>query len=165
MEFNDKLMKRIWDNIDKTETCWLSKYAIDKKGYTHIGIDNKIYKIYKFHRVMLFWSDQSKTTEFNDGKNWQGCHTCPNKHCVNPAHLYWGTPQDNSNDSIKFGTQVFGERCPRAKLTEIQVKEIRAKYPNGNITQRQLSIEYGVNTSAINNILNGRRWNTYHTPD
>jgi hypothetical protein len=161
MEFDEKLMKRIWSHIEKTDTCWLGKYAPNTKGYTNIGIGNMIYR---FHRIMLFWSDQSQTAKFKDGENWQACHTCPNKHCVNPAHLYWGTPQDNSNDSIKFGTQIFGERCPRAKLTEIQVKEIRAKYANGNITQRQLSIEYGVNPPAINNIINGRRWNTYQIP-
>ncbi len=158
MEFDEKLMKRIWLHIDKTDTCWLSKYRIQEKGYTSTSVGSKIYK---FHRVMLLWSDQTKITEFNDTKNWLACHKCRNRHCVNPDHLYWGTPQDNSNDAIKEGTQVFGERCFRAKLTEIQVKEIRAKYANGNITQRQLSIEYGVNPSAINNIINGRRWNTY----
>ena len=162
MEFDDKLMKRIWANIDKTETCWLSKYAINSKGYTRIRINKK--SPINFHRLMLFWNDQSKTAEFNDKKNWYACHTCCHKHCVNPAHLYWGTPQNNSDDMVKDGTSPAGSNHGLSKLTEAQVLEIRAKHSkrkhhnDREISASTLAKEYGVDKSSIKYILARRTW-------
>lgn len=161
MEFNDELMKRIWDHIDKTETCWLSKYAIEKTGYTYILINHKHVG---FHRLMLFWSDQSKTAELADGKKWQTCHTCRHRHCVNPAHLYWGTAKDNSDDRVKDGTNMIGSKNAQSKLTETQILEIRAKYSkrknhnDSEISASTLAKEYGVDKSTIRMIVCGKRW-------
>lgn len=156
MDFNEKLMKRIWLAINKTDSCWLSKYAKTPDGYTVIWINGENQK---FHRVMLFWNDQTKISEFNSSINikaceWKACHTCPNKHCVNPAHLYWGTAMDNMRDRVKDGTNCAGEKCATAKLTQIQVDEIRAKYKP--VTYKSLANEYGKSYNEICNIVRGR---------
>jgi hypothetical protein len=166
MEFDEKLMKRIWAHIDKTDTCWLSNYTKTPDGYTVIWINGENQK---FHRVMLFWSDQSQTAKFNSSINikaceWKACHTCPNKHCVNPAHLYWGTALDNMRDRVKDGTDCAGEKCATAILTEQQVVEIRAKYAtkkgkyDKTVTTNKLAAEYGVSKSNITMIVNRYSW-------
>lgn len=165
MDFNEKLMKRIWKYIDKTDTCWLSKYSIKSTGYTDIGISkNNTTKNIHFHRVMLFWNDQTKTAEFADGKNWLACHNCRNRHCVNPDHLYWGTPLDNGHDKIRDETNGAGINNNKNKLTEQQILEIREKYSkkqgknDRTVTTRKLAKEYGVNRATMYNIVSRKLW-------
>lgn len=78
------------------------------------------------------------------------CHTCDNKLCVNPAHLYVGTRQDNARDAKERGLY----RCPTRKLTDEQVLAIRASEARG----ADLAREYGVDRSAITNIRKRKRW-------
>jgi len=162
MDFNETLMTRIWKHIEKTDTCWISKYeSRDVGGHSRIRINDKMCQ---FHRIMLFWSDQSKTTEFADYKKWYACHKCRNPDCVNPEHLYWGTPDSNSKDKIRDGTTNQGEKSNTCKLTNEKVLEIRAKYAtkksshSKDITYKTLALEYNMCWSAIQRIVSGKSW-------
>src|SRR3990167_8748892 len=55
-------------------------------------------------------------------------HDCDIACCVNPDHLYIGTNKDNVRDRVIRGRSapVNKERAPNAKLTQLQVDEIRA---------------------------------------
>lgn len=90
-------------------------------------------------------------------------HSCGNGHlgCVNPRHLRWATPSQNTLDSIAHGTHPAaysaGSAHPNAKLTEAMVLEIRAKLAGGN-GPADLAREYGVCASAISQIKARRAW-------
>lgn len=81
-------------------------------------------------------------------------HRCDNPACVRPHHLFLGTQQDNLKDMRSKGRHVRGEMQPRAKLTEIAVRDIRAS----NESSRMLANRYGVNTEAINRVKKRLRW-------
>lgn len=91
-------------------------------------------------------------------KGLQACHTCRNKKCCNPNHIYAGTAKQNSADKIKDGTHQEGESCPHHILSERQVLEIRRRYKEENISQRTIAKEYGVTRGAITGIVKRKTW-------
>ena len=81
----------------------------------------------------------------------------------NPAdnrleNLAWGTHRQNQADRIAHGTLPFGVTHPLAKLTEEQVRAIRAEYAAGGITQPALGAKYGVSGSTIGDIVRRETW-------
>lgn len=87
-------------------------------------------------------------------------HRCDNPPCVNPHHLFLGTNTDNVHDMIAKGRNRTGESHTNAKLTESDVNEIRRIYERGDMERgaRPLARKYGVSSTAISNIVQGRVW-------
>jgi len=86
------------------------------------------------------------------------CHKCDNTLCVNPNHLFAGTPKENSEDMVNKGRSCYGEKNPSASLSESDVKDIRFKYFNNRGTHRSLAKEYGVGKTTIGRIIRYENW-------
>lgn len=88
-------------------------------------------------------------------------HTCDNRRCCNPDHLYEGTVVDNARDRQKRGRGkgmfVSGAEHPSAKLTQDQVMAIRAVPHECNVALK-LAAQYGVSSTTIKNIRLGKQW-------
>jgi hypothetical protein len=87
-------------------------------------------------------------------------HRCDTPLCVNPKHLFLGTHQDNMADmhAKRRGSKLRGEQKWNAKLTEDDVREIRAAYRNGNTSRRKLAAQFGMSRTHIGNIVRGEKW-------
>jgi hypothetical protein len=85
------------------------------------------------------------------------CHHCDNKFCVNPGHLFLGTPGDNMRDRDQKGRQSQADQSPHAKLTSTQVRAIRKRLLRGE-GLRTIAARYGVSPAAIWWIRAGRHW-------
>lgn len=88
----------------------------------------------------------------------EAAHSCGRGHdgCVSPLHLRWATGAENQADRLAHGTASLGTKHPRAKLTEADVRLIRAQA--GSMTNTELAAAFGVTKQNITSILKGSTW-------
>lgn len=88
----------------------------------------------------------------------QAAHSCGKGHrgCVNPRHLRWATPAENTADKKEHGTIPRGAKHPLARLTESQVAEIRALVgiERPTVTARRMGVSY----RHLRKIVTNTRW-------
>lgn len=154
-------LERFWSRVDKRDPCECWPWTgCDMRGY---GVFHVGKKMYLATRVMWMLTNG----EIGDGLF--ACHHCDNPPCVNPAHLFLGTHQDNMADRNRKGRAhrgpranieniARGEAVYGAKLTPELVREIRAVYAAGGVTQRQLARRYGMAQCPIRHVIIRKTW-------
>lgn len=144
------IKERIESMVDKCGGCWNWKGHKSLFGYGQIKINGSQQMA---HRV---------TYELYVGRIPKGLcvlHKCDNPSCCNPDHLFLGTMKDNVIDCMKKGRRSNrkGENNNNAKLTEIQVKEIRRKHESG-ARGVELAREYNVSKQTISSVVCRIAW-------
>lgn len=86
------------------------------------------------------------------------CHSCDNKICVNPKHLWLGTAKENTQDAVSKGRMARGSKHHNAKLNEYKVSWIKQLLDTKRYTQRTIASVFGVHSAAISSIKHGRTW-------
>lgn len=84
------------------------------------------------------------------------CHSCDNRNCVNPEHLFIGSRKDNMQDCQKKGRTARGSKLSK-KLKDEDVIQIRKLYQNG-IKNKELAKKFGVTHSNIRKIVTKETW-------
>lgn len=139
---------RFWSYVDKSggpDACWPWTGTIDK-GYGVLTIrvgDGR--RVIGAHRLSLNLAG----VDVPDGMH--ACHHCDNPQCVNPRHLYAGTPLDNVHDALNRGRHYQA-------LTEDDVRELRRRYVPYKIGYRVLAKEFGVGDMTVRDAIHGITW-------
>lgn len=151
------LESRFWGKVDQQgpDDCWEWQASLDTRGYGNFGVPRSDgtgrFIMQRAHRVA--WELVNGPLL---GSAQHLCHTCDNRKCVNPAHLFIGNPKLNMADCASKGrfNDRKGENNPRAKLTQQDVQTIRAS----DLPHSQLAKQYGVAKSVIGYARAGVTW-------
>jgi len=147
----EQFMERV--SPEPNTGCWLWTAAMAGNGYPMAWHDGKVRLA---TRISLMLHGRAP----RDAKEC-AMHRCDTPLCVNPSHLFLGTQLDNIRDMDAKGRRgyahVYGERQGLSKLTEAQVREIRALSAAG-WTQIALGLRYGIDNSTVAQIVHRRTW-------
>lgn len=138
-----------WAATRETDDCIPWPFAKGKYGHPIVAIDGR--STVACREVLL------RTQGPPPSPRHQAAHApvvCHNPSCVNPRHLRWASPSENSADRHLDGTHHQGERVNGARLTVEQVVAIRADQRG----HREIAMEYGIDTSHVSGIKSRRTW-------
>lgn len=127
------------------EACWPFLGAGKGNGYGNVTVEGSNTTAHR-HSYELFCGPVPEEMDV--------CHTCDNRWCVNPDHLFIGTRQDNVEDCRMKGRASGGNR---KHLTEAQVQEIWRRL-NGGQSARKISNDLDINYHTISAIRAGRSY-------
>lgn len=154
---------RFWEKVLKAGAgdCWEWTAAKKGIGYGQIARGRKGAGPITAHRLSY---------EIHHGPVPNGrfvCHTCDNPGCVNPAHLYAGSPADNMRDRKQRGRATGGRpvgsvpsggNSPTAKITEQDARKIIEW--QGSV--REIAKIFGISESQARRIRSGKQWGHLH---
>lgn len=80
------------------------------------------------------------------------CHSCDNPSCIEPGHLFAGTPVENQADMRRKGRDRF-----ISKLNEGQVEAIRARRQEGEML-KDIAADFGISESNVSVVARSLTW-------
>lgn len=138
---------KFWDRARPDGNgCWNWTGCKDRYGYGKVRVNKRLVKAHRFAY------EQAVGEVVPPGL--MVCHKCDNPACVNPAHLFLGTNDENMADMSRKGRAARGERQGRSKLTRSQVLEIR----RDSRRLDDVAADYGVSRSLVSLIRRRERW-------
>jgi hypothetical protein len=165
MSYHERALARFnskWEPVTESG-CWVWTGSTGRTGYGYIGYEGKVIRA---HRASY---------QFFRGAVPEGmsvCHRCDVRCCVNPAHLFIATHQENMRDLARKGrannraaiqARLISQNAPKgskhgmALMTEEKVLELRALRASG-VPVKELGPRFGISWQQAYGIVCGNNW-------
>lgn len=162
-EINAAIEKRFWKKVavSKNDGCWVWTGAQTSSGYGQFWNGKR--------NMVAHWFLLSEKP--TNGK--EACHTCDNRLCVRPSHIFLGSRSDNMQDCVakgrlRFQKGLFAAKGKRkiwhkgtanhmAVLTEEQVAMVKSTTKAYGLGVA-FANHFGVSQTVISGIWSGKRW-------
>jgi hypothetical protein len=106
-------LEELEKHTDKSGDCWLWTGKRNENGYGVVKSQHLAHR--------LAWQI-ANNGQYPDR---HVCHRCDNRRCVNPKHLYLGTPRMNTADQIRRGRLVLPTKNSHRTVLAIQRRQVR----------------------------------------
>lgn len=147
---------RFWAKVDKSagpDACWPWTASLHGHGYGRFKLESYV----QVGSNRMAYALHHKA----DPGPLCVCHSCDNRPCCNPAHLWLGTNDDNMADMAAKGRSKTppskGAQNGNAKLSEAQIETVKAMIRAGK-TNIEIARPFGVTHQLISRIRRGRAW-------
>lgn len=141
--------EQFWARVDcrGADECWTYVGQLNHKGYGFGWFRFGDYVTRSAHRA-------SWIIHHGSPGNLHVLHSCDNRRCVNPKHLFLGTNAENMADMTAKGRSACGTRQAKARLTDDAVRAMRG----ATGTTAAIARQFGVSHGAARAVLTGRTW-------
>lgn len=154
---------RFWSKaaVGDNTVCWPWRGTIGHNGYGHFKWDGVSQNASRIAWEIV--NGEPLGPRF-------ACHTCDNKLCVNPHHIYAGDRLSNARDAVERGQakgnglDQRGAANPNARLTETQAVEIKRLIGVG-LSNQQIAARFPVSHAMVSRIRTGRSWAHLGSPN
>lgn len=145
--------KRFEDKFVKEPSgCWRWTACFQGTGYGYFYLNGRLTTAPR--ASLLLYKNIDAGNQFV-------CHTCDNRWCVNPDHLFLGDAKANLHDCITKGRFIAGNHSGqhngRAVLSPDEVAEIRRLAQSG-LKRAAILAKFPISTSQYHRIVNKTHW-------
>ncbi len=140
-------------DINPSNWCWEWNKHICKLWYWQLLVtdEHKQYKAHRYSYILHKW----------DIPEWLlVCHTCDNRKCINPDHLFLWTQMDNMQDmKVKWRfADTKWDKNWRCRLTKDVILEVRRIANEGTLSRKEIWEMFWITDKYVSKIKSKVVW-------